>query len=103
MELETKSKDKTEISKQQIKEFQRILTDKIKPKKNHTCFEVDLISKEIRIAEFDEVPPLEWRKAVMGNVSLTKSVTTKPNCIYVLALNKANVIKILNKKNINLT
>lgn len=102
MKIDTLSQDKTEISKQQIKEFQRILTGKAKPQNNHTLFEVDLIEKEIRLAEFDEIPPLEWSKAVKGDVSLTKSVTVKPNCVYILALNKANVLKILNKKKIYL-
>lgn len=97
MKLETQEKDKTEITKQQIKEFQRVLTDKIKPQKNHTLFEVNLLDKTISFAEFEEIPPLEWHKAIKGDVSLSKVVTKKANCIYISSLNKDNVIKILKR------
>lgn len=97
MKLETQAKDKTEITKQQIKGFQRVLTDKIKPQKNHTLFEVNLLDKTISLAEFEEIPPLEWHKAVKGDLSLNKVVTKKENCVYISSLNKENAIKILKR------
>lgn len=99
--LKTKEKDKIEISKQQQKEYQKVLDNVIKPHENHTLFEVDLKEKVIRLATFDELPALKWEDAVKGLISVKKKVTKKENCLYVSALNKKNVKKIL-KRDFNL-
>lgn len=90
-------KDKVEIIKQQKVELQKVLDSKIVPHENHTLFEVDLNVKEIRLAVFDELPAIKWEDAINKSISAIKKVTKKENCIYISALNKKNVIKILKR------
>lgn len=72
-------------------------------KKNHSLFEIDLNLKTIELAKFDELPAIKYEDAMKGNISAQKKVTKKENCIYISALNKKNVIKILKRDfNINL-
>ena len=90
-------KDKIEISKQQQAEIQKVFDSKIVPHENHTLFMIDLNTKEIKLAVFDEQPAIKWEDAIKGNISAIKKVTKKENCIYISALNKKNVIKILKR------
>lgn len=92
-------KDKVEIVKQQQAEIQKIFDSTIKPKKGHTLFEVNLIEKTIEKAEFDELPIVKWEDALNGQISVQRKITKRSNCIYISALNKKNVIKILKKEN----
>jgi len=89
--------DKIEHVKQQVQEIQTVFDNRIKPKKNHTLFEFNLESKTIEIAEFDELPAISYQEALKGNIVTQKKVTKKENCIYISALNKKNVIKILKR------
>lgn len=100
-ELEVKRKDKVEQVKQQVQEIQTVFDYKITPQKNHTLFEVNLKLKTIEIAEFDELPAIKFEEAMKGNIIAQKKVTKKENCIYISALNKKNVLKIL-KRNFNI-
>jgi hypothetical protein len=101
--LQDKLKDKIEITKQQQEEIQKIFDNRITPHENHTLFEYNLISKTIDIAVFDNTPEIKWVDAVKGNFSINKKITKKDNCIYISALNKSNVIKILKRDfNINI-
>ena len=90
-------KDKIEQVKQQVQEIQTVFDYKIIPQKNHTLFEVDLNLKTIEIAEFDEIPPIKYTEAMKGNIVAKKKVTKKENCVYISALNKKNVLKILKR------
>lgn len=90
-------KDKIEISKQQQAEIQKVFDSKIVPHENHTLFEIDLNTKEIKLAVFDEQPAIKWEDALKGSISAIKKVTKKENCIYISALNKKNAIKILKR------
>ncbi len=90
-------KDKVQIVKQQQAETQKVLDVTLKPKKGHNLFEVNLIEKTIELATFDELPNLNYEDALKGKISVRKKITKKENCIYILALNKKNVIKILNR------
>ena len=94
-------KDKIEIVKQQQAEIQKILDNTIRPNKGHTLFEVNIAEKTIQKAKFDELPNVKWEDAVKGLISTQKKVTKKDNYIYISALNKKNVIKIL-KRNFNI-
>ena len=94
-------KDKIEIVKQQQAEIQKILDSTIRPNKGHTLFEVNIAEKTIQKAKFDELPNIKWEDAVKGLISTQKKVTKKDNHIYISALNKKNVIKIL-KRNFNI-
>ena len=90
-------KDKIEQVKQQGQEIQTVFDYKIIPQKNHTLFEVNLKLKTIEIAEFDELPSVKFEEAMKGNIIAQKKVTKKENCVYISALNKKNVLKILNR------
>jgi len=92
-----KEPDKIEQVKQQVQEIQTIFDYKITPQKNHTLFEVNLLLKTIEIAEFDEIPPIKYTEAMKGNVVAQKKVTKKENYVYISALNKKNVLKILKR------
>jgi hypothetical protein len=110
-ELQPKTKDKIEITKQQQAEIQKIFDNRIIPHENHSLFEVDLKRKTIELANFK--PPntiIHWFEAlekfskkrkkvdIFNAQTVTKSeVIKKENCIYVSALNKLNVVKILSR------
>lgn len=96
-ELQKQEKDKIEQIKQQVQEIQTVFDYKIIPQKGHTLFEVNLVLKTIEIAEFDELPAIKFEEAMKGNIITQKKVTKKENCVYISALNKKNVIKILNR------
>lgn len=112
MNWKQKVKDKIEITKQQQAEIQKVLDSKIIPHKNHKVFEVNLKDGTIKEAEY--VPPqttIYWWEALeiyhkkkIKTVNLnspqtiTKSeIIRKENCLYIPALNKKNVIKILER------
>lgn len=90
-------KDKVEIIKQQQAEIQKVLDSTLRPSRGHTLFEVNIVDNTIEIAEFDELPAVKWEDALKGNISVQKKVTKKDNCIYISALNKNNVLKILKR------
>ena len=90
-------KDKIEQVKQQVQEIPTVFDYKITPQKNHTLFEINLVLKTIEIAEFDEIPPIKYTEAMKGNIVAKKKVTKKENCVYISALNKKNVLKILKR------
>lgn len=101
-ELQSKQKDKIEQVKQQVQEIQTVFDYKLIPQKNHTLFEVNLSLKTIEIAEFDELPAIKFDEAMKGNIVAQKKVTKKENCVYISALNKKNVLKIL-QRDFNIT
>lgn len=90
-------KDRVEQVKQQVQEIQKVFDSRISPHENHTLFEVNVVLKTIVIAEFDEQPVISYLEAMKGNIVSSKKVTKKENCIYISALNKKNVVKILNR------
>lgn len=94
-ELEEKTPDKIEITKQQVQEIQTVLEGRMKPQKNHTLFEVNLAKQTIEKAIFDELPAVKFEDAMKGNIVAQKKITKKPHCIYISALNIKNVIKIM--------
>ena len=97
LNLKPVQEDKIEVFKQTTEEIQTIFDRTVYPQKNHTLFEIDLISGEVKKAEFDAPPAIKFTDAMVGVISAKKKVTKKPNCIYVFALNKKNVIKILKR------
>jgi len=96
-DTELLEKDKIEQLKQQVQEIQTVFDYKIIPQKNHTLFEINLNLKTIEVAEFDEIPAIKYTEAMKGNIVAQKKITKKENCIYVSALNKKNVLKILKR------
>ena len=99
-DIDLLEKDKLEIVKQQQSKIQKVLESTLRPNKGHTLFEVNLTENTIEIAKFDELPNLKWEDALKGQISVQKKITKKPNCIYISALNKKNVLKILERNNI---
>lgn len=96
-ETELKSKDNIEEVKQTKIESQKILVAKRRVMKGHKMFEVNLSNATILKAEFDKKPEVSYKDAVQGNISVKKELTTKPDCLYISALNEKNVIKILKR------
>jgi len=90
-------KDKIEQVKQQVQEIQTVFDSRIKPKKNHILYEINIAKQTIEKAVFDELPIVKWEDAVKGNISTQSKITKKPNCIYISAMNKKNVAKILKR------
>lgn len=90
-------KDKIEQVKQQQAEIQKVFDSRIKPHENHTLFEVNLKLKTIEVAVFDELPAIKFEEAMKGNIIAQKKVTKKEDCVYISALNKKNVLKILKR------
>lgn len=95
-ELKEKVKDKVEVSTKMQQETQRVLVGRIMPQRGHTVFEVNLEKGTIVPAEYDEQVlklDLNTFKAPQKKRSLTK----KEHCLYIPALNKKNVVKILKR------
>lgn len=95
-ETELKQSDKIEITKQAKKDIQRILDSRMKPHKNHTIFEVNLVEKTIEEAKFDRNLTITFSDA-MQQKRENKSISKKQDCIYIPALNRKNVLKILKR------
>jgi hypothetical protein len=111
-ELEIKSNDKIEIVKQQQKKQTLVLQKQLIYQKGHVIFEYNRETKQILVADYE--PPKEnifWDEAVgmyyqvkVNKIDIfnaqTKTVSKviqRKNCIYISALNKNNVIKILKR------
>ena len=94
--IELQTKDKTEITKQAKKDIQRVLVGNMQPQKNHTIFEVNLTDSTIEKAKFDRNLTITFSDA-MSSKNENKSISKKADCIYISALNKKNVIKILKR------
>lgn len=103
MEAKKLNRDQIEEVKQEVHEKQTVFMGTVVLKKNHTLFEVNVDAKTIEEAQFDALPEIRYEDAAKGNTIAKKSkITKKPNRIYISALNKKNVIKIL-KRNFNIT
>lgn len=61
-------------------------------------FEFNYKLKTIVEAIFDEVPAVKFTDAKLGVKTSSKKITKKEDCIYISALNKKNVIKILKRE-----
>jgi queuine/archaeosine tRNA-ribosyltransferase len=107
-----KDKDKVEITKQQQVEIQKVFESRIIPHANHTLFEFNVKKKTIEKAEVKpQNTTIHWFEAlekyhkkiikkvnILNANTVTKAeVIKKDNCIYISALNKENVIKILER------
>ncbi len=95
---EKDTNDKIEIVKQTSIEKQTVFIGTARPRKGHTMFEYNRKEMTIVEAEFDELPALKFEDAKLGVKSASKTITKKPDCIYVSALNKKNALKILKRE-----
>ena len=96
-EIKQKFADKIENVKQVSIEKQTVKIGTLKPQKNHTLFEVDFKLKTIEKANFHLPEALKFTDAQLGKKSASKKLTIKKDCVYISALNKTNVLKILKR------
>lgn len=97
-ETELKKEDKIEIVKQTSIEKKTVFLGTARPNKGHTMFEVNHKLKTIVCAEYDVPKAIEFVEAQKGVKKSSKSITKKPDCSYVSALNKKNALKILKRE-----
>ena len=90
-------KDQVEITTQKEIEKKHVLLTTIRPHKGHTLFEINVMTGEVKPAEF-ETENANYEDAVKGNYSAKKSITANPGCMYISALNKGNAISKLKKE-----
>jgi len=75
----------------------------IKPHKGHTLWEIDLGTGDTRPAEYEQIDMELARLGTAANYkTIRKKVITKPNCIYISALNIDNAAKKFAKQAKNL-
>jgi len=96
-EIQQKTPDKIENVKQVSIEKQTILIGTLKPKKGHKLFEANMKLKTNEDATFDELPAIKFSDARIGVKSASKKITINPDCVYISAINKKNVSKILKR------
>ena len=106
-ELEQKPENKIEFVKQAEIEKKQVLIGKMKPQKGHIVWEFNKKTLEIVPAQFQKLPASYQAKAVLktNNLHYFQKHTTfsgskiiiKQDCLYIPALNKKNVIKILER------
>ena len=76
-------------------EIEYMIDEILKPHPNHPTFEIDLIEKEIRIAQvetLDTVNILNWKEEIKE-----QNLIKKPKCLYVSSLNINNLRRRLKK------
>ena len=76
--------------KEQRKEDKKLAT--IKPQRGHTLFEWNSKEGTIEKATFEKMD-VSWLDAKNLNKPKNRKIIVKPNCVYIPALNKKNVIK----------
>lgn len=97
MKIEKEHEDKIEQVKQTEIQKQLLYIGSLTPKKGHTLFEVNTKTGTIELAEFNYGSTIQFKHAKAGLKKSNKSVIKKPDCIYVSALNKNNVLKKITK------
>lgn len=96
MKLDERITPDQEISVKQQKEIKYIFDSMLKPHEGHPIFEVDLIKKEVRLAQLkvlDTVNINTWQEDIKR-----QDILKKEGCYYFSALNKTNAMKKLDKK-----
>lgn len=97
MKVDNEKKDKLEFVKQTQAETQKVKIGTLRPKRGHSLFEVNLKLKTICLADFNKTEVVKFEDAMKGTISVNKKVDIKDDCIYISALNKRNVIKVLHR------
>lgn len=84
---------KTELSVDKQQEKKETLVGQILPHPGHTLFEINLGTKEIKPAKFETELVLDLN----SKDNFNKKVIINKDCVYISALNRANVVKKLLK------
>lgn len=85
-------KEEIEIVAQKEIEKQQKLIGHMRPYKGQKVFEVNCSTGAIKEAEFTTVD-VDFNKAIKKDFSPRKKIIANENCIYIVALNKANALK----------
>ncbi|MFO0089975.1 MAG: hypothetical protein ACK518_04165 [bacterium] len=104
-ELQKKESEKIENVKQVSIEKKQVLIGRNIPHNGHKVWEYNKDTHEINLATVTDIAKVYPTKLKTNNINYyakhkieTKGkVEVKPNCIYITALNKKNVIKILKR------
>ena len=98
---ELSSKPSTEKLQEQQQEAKVEFDSVIYPYENHKLFEIDVATNEIRLAEFEIEPVIEFDPYWTKKKTLNKrgKVIKKEGCVYISALNKKTAIKKFSKGN----
>lgn len=96
-EINQQPQGKIENIKQVSIEKKHVFLGTLKPQKGHKMFEVNMKLKTIEEAKFDELPAIKFTDAKVGVKSAKKKITITPDCVYISALNKKNVLKVLKR------
>jgi len=91
-EIKQTTPDKLEVSAVKPVKKELKFLGSLKPKPGHTCFQLNLQTGEITVAEFQSAEA-HYAKIAQGDKSVRKKLIVKENCLYVTALNKKNSIK----------
>jgi glutamate formiminotransferase len=62
------------------------------PKNGHICFEMNLLTHEIKVAKYEQ-QTVDYIAASKGQIVKSNKIIVNDNCIYETALNKENVAK----------
>lgn len=88
----------TQIQKEQEKKFELVLEQTIHPHQGHKLFEINMITGEVKEAEYDLkqdwIFQIGWKKG--DPIASQKALLKRDNCIYISALNKKAALKKLN-------
>lgn len=105
-ELEKKETDKIENVKQVSIEKKQVLIGRNIPHNGHKVWEYNKETHEIILASITDVPKVIYNTTLKTNninyyakhkIETKGKVQVQKNCIYITALNKKNVIKILKR------
>ena len=91
------SKDKISIHKQAEQRKEEKLIGRIRPKRGHILFEINLMEKSITKAKFEK-QTITLEQAKDKHKTPGKKIMINPNCVYISALNEKNAFKKLQKK-----
>lgn len=93
-ETENLKSDKIEIVKEvEVKKGIQLIGS-FKPKKGHTLFEVNMVTGEVKKAEYEVDTAIHFNKAKAIKQAGTRSkVIVKENCTYHAALNVQNLFR----------
>jgi len=81
------------VVKQEQQELKYLGT--LKPKRGHQLWEINIATREIKLAEFtQDKPTIKWEDATKPTtVNKKKKLQIRPDCIYISALNQKSAFK----------
>lgn len=87
-------KEKIEVTAEEEQISKTKHVGRLYPHKGHTLFEVNILTGQITKAVFEDPPAIDL---LTGDTSKNRKVNINEGCLYISALNKKNVLKILKR------